>query len=482
MIRQPLEDDVADQRPDRRFWMQRHSLNARFAVAAILSTTLALLVAGLALPTLFERHVERRIGAELRAQLDRIVAALVVAPDGRLRVEPRPSDPRFRTPLSGYYWQVDDGARSAQAGEGLLRSRSLWDASLQLPSDPLAPGVVHAHWIAGPAGQQLMVRERSVRIEAAGGSRALRVMVALDRDELLQARRSFTADMLPYLALIAAVLGLAAVVQVRIVLAPLEGIRRGVAAIRSGQATRLQDSKLPDEIQPLATELNALLAARERSVERARAWTADLAHGLKTPLSALAAEAQDLREQGQPALADGLEQLAQSMRRRVDRELVRARLRSGRITAQACADAVVAVHGLLRALRRAPDAEHLRWELDVPATAMVAMPADDLMELLGNLLENAAKWACSRIWVRIEAGDGVRVCVTDDGPGVPESQLDRLGERGLRLDEGKAGSGLGLAIVRDVVNAYGASLTLRSAPGAGLTAEVSLPGAEGARQ
>lgn len=456
--------------------MRRHSLSVRFAVAAILSTTLALLVAGLALPILFERHVERRIGAELKAQLDRIVAALVVAPDGQVQVEPRPSDPRFRTPLSGYYWQVDDGARAAQTGEGLLRSRSLWDASLQLPNDPLVPGVVHAHWIAGPAGQQLMVRERSVRIEAADGSRMLRVMVALDRSELVQARRSFTAEMLPYLALIAAVLGLAAVVQVRIVLAPLEGIRRGVAAIRSGHAKRLQDSKLPDEVQPLATELNALLEARERSIERARAWTADLAHGLKTPLSALAVGAQDLREQGQPALADELEQLAQSMRRRVDRELVRARLRSGRITAQVSADAVVAAQGLLRALQRAPDVEHLQWELDVPPTAKVAMSTDDLMELLGNLLENAAKWARSRVWIRIEAGDWVRISVTDDGPGVPESQLDRLGERGLRLDESKAGSGLGLAIVRDVVSAYGASLTLRSSPGAGLSVEVSLPG------
>lgn len=461
--------------------MQLHSLSmkslsVRFAVAAILSTTLALLVAGLALPTLFERHVERRIGAELSAQLDRIIAALEVAPDGQIRVEPQPSDPRFRTPLSGYYWQVDDAARGEQAGEGVLRSRSLWDVSLQLPNDLLAPGSVHAHWIAGPAGQQLMVRERLVRLEAASGARALRVMVAMDRGELVQMRRSFAADMLPYLVVIAVVLGVAAIVQIRIVLAPLEGIRRGVAAIRSGHAKRLQDSKLPDEVQPLATELNALLEARERSVERARAWTADLAHGLKTPLSALAAGAQDLRDQGQPALADELEQLAQSMRRRVDRELVRARLRSGRVAARARADAVAAVHGLLGALRRAPDAERLQWALDAPPAAMVAVSADDLMELLGNLLENAAKWARSQVWIRIEVSDWVRIEITDDGPGVPESQLDRLGERGLRLDEGKAGSGLGLAIVRDVVSAYGASLTLRSPPGAGLTAEVSLPG------
>jgi signal transduction histidine kinase len=284
--------------------------------------------------------------------------------------------------------------------------------------------------------------------------------------------------MLPYLALIAVVLGAAALVQIRIGLAPLEGIRRGVSAIRSGQAKRLPDSELPDEVQPLASEFNAVLEARERSVERARAWTADLAHGLKTPLSALAAGAQDLREQGQAALAEELEELAQSMRRRVDRELVRARLRSGRASAKASADAVAAVRGLVDALRRTPDAEHLHWELEAPPTAQVAMSADDLMELLGNLLENAGKWARSRIWIRVDAGDRVRIIVNDDGPGVPASQLARLGERGLRLDEAKAGSGLGLAIVRDVASAYGASLTLRSLPGAGLRVEVLLPRVE----
>ncbi len=455
--------------------MTRRSLRARLALAAALSIGLALLVAAIGLVALFERHVERRIGQELTAQLGQLAAAVQIDADGAVGVDPQPPDPRLAKPLGGLYWQVDD-ERDGGRMVGAARSRSLWDRPLRLPPDLPAPSVVHSHRLPGPDGRALLVRERRILLGEGTGAHALRLMTAIDAHELTQARNAFAADMLPYLGLIALVLGLATLVQIRAGLAPLEGVRRGVGAIRSGRARRLADD-YPDEVMPLVAEVNALLGAREQAVERARAWTADLAHGLKTPLAALAADAERLRRAGSPALADDLEQLAEAMRRRVDRELIRARVRSGTGTQQARADLVDACRRLLRTLRRTPTGERIDWRLQAPEQAIAALMPDDLLELLGNLLENAAKWAAQTVTIRIDAGARIAVLISDDGPGVPDAELPRLGERGLRLDLQKEGSGLGLAIVRDVADAYGGSIAFSRAADGGLAVRLELPAA-----
>ena len=451
--------------------MTRRSLRVRLWIGAAASIGVALLVAGIGLVTLFEHHVERRIGNELRVQLNQLAAAAALGTDGVLSLAREPSDPRFGQPLSGLYWQID---RDGQAGA--LRSRSLWDTVIPLPGDQLLSGGVHAHELPGPGGQRLLVRERRILLQSGGEPVVLRLAVALNRAELTEARDAFAADMLPYLGLIVLVLTLATLVQIQTGLAPLETLRLGVGAIRSGRDGRLADD-YPDEVMPLVSEVNALLAARAQAVERARAWTADLAHGLKTPLSALVADAQRLRDLGNPSLADDLEQLAAAMRRRVDRELVRARVRSGAETHQARTDVVDAIRRLLRTLQRTPDGERLDWRLDTPAEALVALMPDDLMELLGNLLENAAKWAHERVRVSLIEGEWIEILVADDGPGVPLDQMSRLGQRGLRLDQRKEGTGLGLAIVRDVLDAYGGELSFAPAAEGGLLVMVRLPAA-----
>nr|WP_240905653.1 HAMP domain-containing sensor histidine kinase [Thiorhodococcus mannitoliphagus] len=450
-------------------------MRARLALAAAGSVLLAVLVAGLGLLMLFERHVERRIGAELIAQVNQLLAATSVGADGALQVEPRPVDPRFGVPLSGHYWQIDDET-GATLAIGVQRSRSLWDTRILLPPDRLEPGAVHAHILPGPDGQVLLVRERLVLLK--DGGRAVRLMAAMDRRELTDARNAFAADMLPYLGVVALVLTLASLVQIQTGLAPLERVRCGVAAIRSGASTRL-DEGVPDEVMPLVMEVNALLAAREEAVERARAWTADLAHGLKTPLSALSADAERLRVQGNPAVAADLEQLAEGMRRRVDRELVRARVRSGAATAQAGVEVVAAIERVVGTLKRIPGGDDIDWRIQSPGPLYAALMSDDLLELLGNLLENAAKWARSQVEIRVEGPDQVEIRISDDGPGVPPEHRHRLGERGVRLDEHKDGSGLGLAIVRDVVDAYGGALGFDAASNGGLVVWVRLPGLAG---
>lgn len=449
--------------------MTRRSLRARLWIGAALSITLALAVAGLGLLTLFERHVERRIGEELRAQLNQLAAAVTVTPEGEVELAREPADPRFDQPLSGLYWQIDGPARP-----GLLRSRSLWDHLVELTDDDLDPGAVHAHEVMGPEEQPLLVRERRIRLHAAVGLTPLRLMVGIDRGELIIARDAFAADMLPYLAVIALVLALATFVQIQTGLAPLDAVRRGLGEIRTGRTGRLGEA-YPEEVMPLVGEVNALLEAREQAIERARAWTADLAHGLKTPLGALVADAQRLREQGNAPLADDLEQLAMAMRRRVERELVRARLRSGTDLQSVHADVVETIHRLLRTLQRTPEGARLDWQLVAPAQARAAVITDDLLELLGNLLENAAKWARTEVDIQVTAGDRIEIDIEDDGPGVPAEQIPRLGERGLRLDERREGSGLGLAIARDVVDAYGGALDFERASKGGLSVRVRLP-------
>ena len=460
--------------------MTRRSLRFRLLRVSAVSITLALLVAGFGLAALFERHVERRVEAQLDDTLRQILAHLTATPEGRIHLDLALADARYQIPLSGLYWQIQDETRST-----LLRSRSLWDAVLELPVDYPGDGVLDRHELSGPGGEALLVVERLVVFRPDSEGRQVRVAVALDRAELAEARRAFVADMLPYLALLGAALGLAAWAQVRIGLAPLDAVRLGLKSIRSGDARRLP-ADYPDEVLPLAEEVNALLDAQDGAIERARAWTADLAHGLKTPLVVLAADAQRLRGIGQTELADDLDGLAQTMRQRVDRELIRARIRArahprgqglagggGVGPANPRADLPAILDRVVRTLQRSPNGSRLRWDLDGPDTLEVVMLPEDLTELLGNLLENASNWAAGRVAVRVlgpaAAMEPVEVQIEDDGPGVPGQALEVLGQRGLRLDERTQGSGLGLAIAQDICDAYGAELQFgRGAAGSGL--------------
>jgi len=473
----------------------RRSLRFRLLLAAALSIGLALLVAGVGLTALFERHVQRRVEVALDNTLGLILGHVETAPDGRIRFDLPLADPRFQTPLSGLYWQLEDQVRPT-----LLRSRSLWDAVLDLPADVLPDGTLHLHLLAGPAGQSLLVLERAVIYRAGSEDRRLRVAVGLDRREIAEARAAFAVDVLPYLVLLGAVLMLAAWVQVRVGLAPLDAVRLGVRAIRAGQVRRLP-TDYPDEVRPLAEEVNTLLEAQDQAIERARAWTADLAHGLKTLLVVLAADAQRLRAAGHPELAEDLDTLAQTMRRRVDRELIRARVRAraGALTgiglgnggepgpdpasgptrgpagAGAGADLAVTLARVIRALERTPKGSHLDWDLDCPAAAPVPVLLEDLTELLGNCLENASNWAAGRVGIRVTLGERVLVQIEDDGPGVPDEWLADLGQRGLRLDERTPGFGLGLAIAHDICDAYGAGIRFARAALGGLAVTLDLP-------
>jgi len=447
--------------------MKAQSLQFRLLSAASIVMLGALVLAGLGLVTLFERHLERRMEAELQIFLDQLIDRLEIGDDDRIRITSALADPRFDLPMSGLYWQIQEDERAT-----LLRSRSLWDSRIELPQDELIPGEVHQHTLSGPSEHKIMTRERQIIVQDSGQARVLRIAVAQDRDALHAARHAFAADMLPYFALLAIFLILASWIQVRTGLAPLKKLCQGVLAIRSGKAERLT-GQYPDEVMPLVHKIDELLDTRDAMIEKARAWTGDLAHGLKTPLSALSADAQRLRDAGQYEFADNLDQLAETMRQRVDRELIRARLRSADQSISKTADLVEISNRVLNTLQRTAANSELTWLSELPEKAVVNMGAEDLTELLGNLLDNAGKWAIRRVRLSLIQGDSMQLIIEDDGPGVAIEQRDLLGKRGIRLDQKTHGYGLGLAIVQDIVDAYGANLDFAKSSLGGLAVRIS---------
>ena len=449
--------------------MKRRSLRLRLLLAAAVSVTLALIVAGVGLVALFDRHVERRVNGELHNFANQIAGAIEFAADGTPHLARSLADPRFGHPYGGLYWQVVAGAGPA------LRSRSLWDVVLDLPAPTGVIGQPQLYILAGPEGRALHAYERRILFVRGGSERLLRIVVAIEQQELDAARNEFAEDIVPALFLLALVLTLAAWVQVNVGLKPLEAIRQGVIAIRTRRARRLE-TDFPDEIMPLVQEVNDLLDVQDQAVERARMRAADLAHGLKTPLTVLAHDAEKLRRRGETEMASEIEGSVRRMQRHVDHELARVRVAANSRRQEARADLAKAMQGIVATLKRAPHGEKLAWDLRLEPVGAVAIDAHDLAEILGNLADNAAKWAASAVHIGVRAEGAAAVTVIrDDGPGVPEAAFEALGRRGLRLDERVAGSGLGLAIVRELLDAYGGALKLENVPGGGFAAELRLP-------
>jgi signal transduction histidine kinase len=249
-------------------------------------------------------------------------------------------------------------------------------------------------------------------------------------------------------------------------LRPLHHLRERLGAIRKGEDQRLSGA-FPDEVAPLVGEFNDVLNLRDGALERARRRAGDLAHGLKTPLTILSSIARDLRKSGMAQQADDIEEQADAMLRHVEQAMARARLSSGKGLNVTPLKTVV--DRVVSAISRLPGAEDLSFEIDVAADATVQIEQGDLTELLGNLLDNARKWARTRISFHFAAPVLV---IEDDGPGVPDDELMRISERGRRLDESKQGSGLGLSIVEDIADIYGLSITYGRSELGGLKVEI----------
>ena len=430
------------------------SLRLRLLAGAAAFVLAAIALSAIGLTILFQRHVERWVDAELSSHLDQLIARIDNGADGQLAVTRPPADPRFQRALSGLYWQV-----KVEPDGPVLRSRSLWDFEIALPAENEVDNRVHNHSVAGPDGQTLHLLQRRIELPARLGDRTARVAVAIDDAEVSAAVRRFAGALLPFLVVLAALLTAAAWAQVTIGLQPLAEMRSKLEAIGSGEACRL-GSGFPDEVLPLAREIDTLLDARERQIEKARARASDLAHGLKTPLQLLSGDAERLKAKGENELADEIEDIAGAMRRHVERELARAR--SGSNAANVSANIVSITQRVVRVMERTLEGKRVTWTVDVPAGLMARIDPEDLTEALGNLAENAARHAQSTVSVMARAEDDTIVlAVIDDGPGIPPARAQEALRRGGRLDS-SGSAGLGLAIVGDIADAWGATLSVES--------------------
>jgi signal transduction histidine kinase len=451
--------------------LSRSSVRLRLAAGAVAGLLVVLVISWFGLVALFERHVERRVGSELDLHLARLAAATRVLPDGRVTLDDEPADPRFSRVRGGLYWQVTDETTGA-----LARSRSLWDARLRLPAFMPAVGALDVHDIAGPAGATLRVHARRLMLDDGSRERPLRFAVAIDRRDIDAMTDDFARDLVLALSVLGAVLAVASLVQISMGVAPLRGIGRAVAGVRSGATARLP-AAAADEVQPLVQEVNALLDQAEMQVARARERAADLAHALKTPLAALKADASRLSLRGEQELAAGIDAAVDAMSAQVERELARARVRHATRGVETGVRAVaLKVTGVLA---RTPAADNVTFAIDLPDTLRVAIDETDLAEVMGNLLENAVRHAQAS--VRVHAAsvppDRVRLLISDDGSGLDAEQRAAVLRRGVRLDSKGDGAGLGLAIVADILEAHGTALELRAAPEGGVEASFVLRGA-----
>jgi signal transduction histidine kinase len=444
------------------------SLRARFAIVGLATALVVVGGVGAAVQGLFERHVEREMLAELDADL-RFLARSLVLENGQatLRVQPLP-DPRFQEPLSGLYWQVRNDTTGA-----ILRSPSLAGSAFPLESDTLRPGELHRHIVHGPEGTKMIVLERRIEDDV-GTSASYRFAVAVDRKVLAAANRAFVLDLLPVLGSIAGGLLAAFALQGAIALWPIERARRALRDLRGGRRERLGRA-LPSELQGLAADFDALLEAQRQSARLARDRAADLAHGLRTPLALLGAKARELRDRGEADAAAAIEEVTSGIDARITRELARAHIR-GPGPRSGPVPLAPAVGRIVGALARMSADDAIAWRQEVPAELLAPVDEGDLLELLGALLENAAKWGRSDVLVSAWAENAsVVLLIEDDGPGIPLQHRRTALTRGVRLDPGRSGTGLGLAIADDIVRAYGGDLQLEEGVSGGLRVRVVLP-------
>ena len=435
--------------------MKAPSLRLRLIIGGGVAILIALTVAGGGLVFLFERHVTRSLGDDLNIYVKQLITGIDVNAQGQLVVTRSPADPRFSEPLSGLYWQLTDDRGQT------LRSRSLWDTALALEPDQPTPGQAHLHAMDGPAHSRVLVAERVISLTVGDQRVSVRVAVAADLARVTAATAGFARDLSLALGMLGLVLALATAVQVTLGLRPLKALQQGIADVRAGRIHHLPPAA-PAEVRPLVEEVNALLDAQEREIERSRGRAADLAHGLKTPLAALTGDARRLREAGQDEIARDIERVADSMSRHVDRELARARSRSAiRRKAGLSTEVAPLLRSLILTLARTPAGKRVSFEQCVPDALSVPMDRTDLAEVLGNVLDNAARHATARVRISVRSvPEGTVMVIEDDGEGIAPPARASVVERGMRLDERAEGAGLGLAIVQDVLEAYCWRLTL----------------------
>jgi signal transduction histidine kinase len=442
------------------------SLRFRLLVIAALTIVGALLVAGLSLGAVFERQVLKRVDQELQVRWEELAAAFVLDASAAPSLDRELTDPRYHQPYSGAYWQI------VEAGAAPFTSRSLWDTTLDTSDRSHRYGDGDSFEVVGPNDADVYVLSRPVTL----AGRNFELDVGLDHGEVDALRAAFDRDLILILGPIAAVLILGAWLQIRQSLGPLRDLERELKAVHGGTRSRLV-GRFPREVEPVAGDLNRLLERQEQLVRKARDRAGTLAHGLKTPLTILAGEARRLERRGEREAAEKIRSQLDLIGRHVDRELARSRSAGASAAAGAFTQAAPSVARLLRLMRHMPRGDVLDWRDDLPDDLVLRIDPDDFGEVVGNLLDNARKWAASTVVIRAARDGGTAtISIDDDGPGFADGSRDRGVPGGAGAD---GSTGLGLGIVEDILSEYGVALRVeRGAPGSRVS--FTLPAGEGA--
>jgi signal transduction histidine kinase len=442
----------------------RRSLTRRIISMSIFWIILALLATALLLAQFYRDHIQEHYDAHIFTHVEELIAAIRTDEEGRVALHREPTDPRFHRPNSGWYWEVLSGNRPQ------IKSASLADRQLDLSGIALDEnhGV---QTVYGPDGERL--RAHVVHVSYAQDPGSLTFVATAPQFTIIDDVQDFATHVLTSFLVLAIGLSVAVVVQVRVALRPLRAIGQEISDIKSGAAERLSQD-YPADVQPLVDELNFLLDHNQMLLKRARNQLGDLAHAVKNPLTVIRNEARALKtKEGQLILEQ-----THIMASNIDHYLSRARIYGTK-------DAIgyrTSVRSVIQDLAYAVGHIHKGRNIDISLQCIEDKwfrgESQDLEEMAGNLLDNACKWARSKVTVGCDSKeDRLELLIEDDGPGVPLEELDSVIRRGRKLDETQPGHGQGLGIVRDIAGLYGGSLTLGQSELGGLKAVLNLPSA-----
>jgi len=453
------------------FSSHRYSLAARLFLSAAACCVLVLVFAGIGLTTFYRRSAERGFDERLGVYIKELVADLAAPPEAERQAIGDLGEPRFDLPLSGWYWQI---VRLGGDRPSIRASRSLVGGQLpkliERPQPPNQRGLRETY-TDGPDERRLRLLEREIDV---GEDGRFIVAVAAPADEIDMDIRDFRFALTMTFLCLGLALVASTIVQVRFGLRPLKRLREAVGGVRTGEEARIVGLYPPD-LAPLAGELNQLIDSNREILDRARTQVGNLAHALKTPLSVMLNEAET---GGQGRLPETVRSQAAVMRDQVQYYLDRARAAALAGTLGGVTEIAPSLDALIRTFAKISHGRGIAAEHRVPDGLKFRGERQDLEEMLGNLLDNAFKWARSRVEVGLDA-DGVRarvaLLIDDDGPGLPSDAMAEVLKRGRRLDEAISGSGLGLSIVVDLAKLHGGGLTLETSPLGGLRARLTLP-------
>lgn len=452
------------------------SLARRLFLLALTFAVVLLTVTGIVLAAVNRTAVERGFDRRIQVYVKLLIADIAGAVDDpTIVVGANLGEPLFELPQSGWYWQI---VRTDAGRNEVRASRSLFDGRLAtLGPEAAADGPTRSRegYVEAPNGVRLRAVERIVELGEDGD---FTIVVAGPADDILSTVRGFNLILVATLLMLAVGMGVSALLQVRVGLAPLQRLVGGLTAIRAGEQEHLEGD-FPVEIGPLAREVNALIDSNREIVERSRTHVGNLAHALKTPLSVIQNEAAGRDD----ALALKVAEQTRVMRDQVNHHLDRARAAARARVATTVVPVAEVVESLARTLQKVHRDRDLDVASVVPGEVLFRGERNDLEEMIGNLVDNACKWATGRVVVTAEreqsptSADRAFFCVTvdDDGPGLTPEERESVGRRGRRLDETKPGSGLGLSIVAELAGLYEGGLRLEAAPSGGLRAVLRLP-------